>query len=53
MPYKDPIKQKEFKRRYYKEHRELLKARASDWNKKHPERYREIQEEYKKRNKKS
>lgn len=38
MAYKDKQKERENKKKYYQEHREIILQRASAWNKLHAER---------------
>lgn len=51
MPNKDREKDREVKRKYYLENRQVILERAKKWNKKHPERRREIIIAYKEKQK--
>ncbi len=37
---------KEYKKRYYQEHKELLKARSREWRQKNPDRVKQYNQEY-------
>lgn len=50
MPYKDPEKRREAKRKYYEKNKKLVKSRALQWSKDNRKRRAEIGENYRIKN---
>jgi len=50
MPYKDPKKAKEYRRKYYQKHKERIKKRASEWNRKNREKRTEDKKRWREEN---
>jgi len=51
MPFKDPIKKKEYERKYYEINKERMKQRAKNWREKNLEKVRQFHREYNRKNK--